>query len=134
MGRRKKRKVQFSLHVALIFPIFFCSDNPGLQLPYHDLDNSGSAPRTSQIMDKICTEKNTPGRRRNQKPAFLFPVSTAGLWSHDSSLVQESLNSSGTASEVHQRERQVPELSGSQMIFLETHELLKVGSLLGLMV
>lgn len=38
--RRKKRKVQFFLHVGLIFPVFFCGDNPGLLLPYHDLGDS----------------------------------------------------------------------------------------------
>jgi len=61
----------------------------------------------------IGTEKNILGRQRNKKPVFVLPVSTAGLWSHAFSLVQQSLNSSGTVSEVQQREVQVPELSGS---------------------
>lgn len=80
-----------------------------------------------QIMSKICTEKNSL-QRKNQKTVFLLPVSTAGLWSRAFSLVQQHLNSSGTVSEVQKRGGQVPELSGSEMIFLGDTQISQISS------
>lgn len=118
MGRsRRKRKIQFCLLFTLLLPI--CSVMVIQEFSCHPMIWMIQAQLPGfQITGKIRTGKNSLGRRRNQKPVFLLPVSTAALWSHAFSLGQQSLNSSGTVSDVQQREGQVPELSGSEMTFL----------------